>query len=97
MLNCHSFKEKLLYVAEGQEVSCYIYTEFGSKNRQGWFTNLNLENKVVHQFQTCLEVVHVMFRFLMPILQSLLRKLKKKMCFILRQTSLLLRANHSVC
>ena len=26
-------------IVEDQEVSCYIYTEFGSKNRQGEFTN----------------------------------------------------------
>ena len=38
-------------IVEDQEVSCYIYTEFGSKNRQEGFTNLNLENKVVRQFQ----------------------------------------------
>ena len=83
-------------IVEGQEVSGYIYTEFGSKSRQGGFTNLNLENKVVRQFQNCLKVVHVMLRFLMPTLQSFLRKLKKKMCFISPQTSLLLRANHGI-
>ena len=38
-------------IVEGQEVSCYIYTELGSKNRQGGFTNLHLENKVVCQYQ----------------------------------------------
>ena len=38
-------------VVEGKEVSCYIYTEFGSKNRQGGFATLNLENKVVRQYQ----------------------------------------------
>ena len=38
-------------VVEGREVSCYIYTEFGSKNRQGGFNSLHLENKVVCQYQ----------------------------------------------
>ena len=29
----------------------YEYHEFGSKNRQGGFNNLNVENKVVRQFE----------------------------------------------
>jgi len=36
---------------EGKSVGCYIYHEFGSKNRQGGFNNLNVENKVVRQFE----------------------------------------------
>ena len=38
-------------VVDGQEVSCYIYTEFGSKNRQGGCNSLHLENKIVRQYQ----------------------------------------------
>ena len=38
-------------IVEGQEVSCYIYMEFELKSRQGGFTNLHLENKVVCQYQ----------------------------------------------
>ena len=69
-------------ILDSQKVSCYSYTEIGSKNRQGGFTNLHLEKKLCASSKTCLEVVHVMFRFLMPILQSFLYKLKKGMCFI---------------
>jgi len=31
-------------------VSSYVYTEFGSKNRQGGFNSLNSDNKVVRQY-----------------------------------------------
>ena len=33
----------------GADVSCYTYREFGSKNRQGGFSSLNSDNKVVKQ------------------------------------------------
>jgi len=38
-------------VVEGQEIACYVYTEFGSKNRQGGFNSLNRDNKIVRQYQ----------------------------------------------
>ena len=38
-------------VVEGQEIGCYVYTEFGSKNRQGGFKSFHIENKVVCQYQ----------------------------------------------
>ena len=31
-----------------EDVSCYTYREFGSKNRQGGFPSLNSDNKVVN-------------------------------------------------
>ena len=42
-------------IVEDQEVSFYIYTKFGSKNRQGGFTNLHVENKVVPLYQNLSE------------------------------------------
>ena len=36
---------------DGREVSSYVYQEFGSKNRQGGFSSLNLHNKIVRQHQ----------------------------------------------
>ena len=36
---------------DGKQIGCYTYTEFGSKNRQGGVRSLNLENKVVKQFE----------------------------------------------
>ena len=38
-------------IVEGKSVGVYEYHEFGSKNRQGGFNNLNVENKVVKQFE----------------------------------------------
>ena len=38
-------------IVEGKSVGVYEYHEFGSKNRQGGFNNLNVENKVVRQFE----------------------------------------------
>ena len=35
----------------GENVSCYTYREFGSKNRQGGFSSLNSDNKVVKQYE----------------------------------------------
>ena len=43
-----------------------------------------MKTKLCNNIKTCLKVVHVMFRFLMPILQSFLHKAKKEMCFYLR-------------
>ena len=48
-------------IIEGKSVGFYEYHEFGSKNRQGGFNNLNIENKVVRQFENTSEggVCHV--------------------------------------
>ena len=35
----------------GKKVNSYVYREFGSKNRQGGFTSLNMDNKVVRQYE----------------------------------------------
>ena len=42
-------------IIEGKSVGFYEYHEFGSKNRQGGFNNLNIENKVVRQFKNTSE------------------------------------------
>ena len=34
-----------------KKVNCYVYREFGSKNRQGGFASLNMDNKVVRQHE----------------------------------------------
>ena len=36
---------------DGKKVNCYVYREFGSKNRQGGFASLNMDNKVVRQHE----------------------------------------------
>ena len=36
---------------DGKQLSLYVYTEFGSKNRQGGLSSLNLQNKVVRQYE----------------------------------------------
>ena len=38
-------------VVNGKELHSYVYQEFGSKNRQGNFSSLNLQNKIVRQHQ----------------------------------------------
>ena len=38
-------------VVDGNELSCYVYCEYGSKNRPGNFTSLILENKIVRQYE----------------------------------------------
>ena len=37
---------------DGMERICYVYSGFGSKNRQGGFNSLNLDNKVVYQYES---------------------------------------------
>ena len=37
---------------DGMEWICYVYSEFGSKNFQGGFNSLNLDNKVVYQYES---------------------------------------------
>ena len=48
-------------IVEGKSVGVYEYHEFGSKNRQGGFNSLNVENKVVRQFENTTEggICHV--------------------------------------
>jgi len=38
-------------VLDGKEIHSYVYQEFGSKNRQGNFSSLNLHNKIIRQHQ----------------------------------------------
>ena len=38
-------------IVDDKELSCYVYTEFGSKNNQGGFVSLNQKNKVVRQYE----------------------------------------------
>ena len=44
---------------DDKEVSCYVYTEFGSKNNQGRFVSLNQKNKVVQQYESGSDRCHV--------------------------------------
>ena len=44
---------------DGKQISCYIYTEFGSKNNQGGLTSLNQKNKTVKHYETNSEHCHV--------------------------------------
>jgi len=48
-------------IVNGKELSLYRYCEFGSKNRQGGLSSLNLQNKVVRQYENTTEsgVCHV--------------------------------------
>ena len=39
-------------IVDSVELMCYVYTENGSKNRQGGFNSLNEENKIVYQFES---------------------------------------------
>ena len=77
-------------VVEGQEIGCYIYTQFGSKNRQGGFNSFHIENKVVRQYQNLsrsgpcdVQILDTYFSKLPP----------QEMLFISHQTKLLVRAN----
>ena len=40
---------------------CYVYTEYGSKNRSGGLKQLNMGNKVVRQFESPGDRCHVSF------------------------------------
>ena len=44
---------------DGKQLSCYVYSEFGSKNNQGGLTSLNQRNKTVKQYETKSERCHV--------------------------------------
>ena len=48
-------------IVDGKELSLYVYCEFGSKNQQGGLSSLNLQNKVVRQYENTTEsgVCHV--------------------------------------
>ena len=46
-------------IVDDKALSCYVYTEFGSKNNQGGFASLNQKNKVVRQYECDSEQCHV--------------------------------------
>ena len=46
-------------IIDGKEVSCYVYTEYGSKNNQGGLASLNQRNKTVKQYETDSKRCHV--------------------------------------
>ena len=50
---------KATTIINDNELSCYISTEFGSKNNQGGLTSLNLKNKVVQQYECDSKQCHV--------------------------------------
>ena len=51
----HNLKLSQIYketsTVDGRQLSLYVYCEFGSKNRQGRLGSLNLQNKVVRQYE----------------------------------------------
>ena len=51
--------KKEMTVVDGKMVNSYVYREFGSKNNQGGFSSLNLQNKVVKQHESSLMKCHV--------------------------------------
>ena len=44
---------------DDKEVTCYVYSEFGSKNNQGGFASMNQRNKTVKQYAIDSERCHV--------------------------------------
>ena len=44
---------------DGKSVGSYVYCEFGSKNNQGGYTSLNLQNKIVRQHESTSPRCHV--------------------------------------
>ena len=60
----------------------YEYHEFGSKNWQGGFNNLNADNKVVRQFENTSGSVVCHVSILDKYLERFHQVLKKLMCFI---------------
>ena len=55
---------------------CYVYTEYGSKNRSGGLKQLKIENKVVRQFESPGERCHVTFldTYMLKVPKSALEK-----------------------
>lgn len=51
--------KKEMTVVDGKMVNSYVYQEFGSKNNQGGFSSLNLQNKVVKQLESSSRKYHV--------------------------------------
>ena len=51
--------KKEITVVDGKMVNSYVYQEFGSKNNQGGFSSLNLQNKVVKQHESSSSKCHV--------------------------------------
>ena len=56
-------------IVDGTERKCYVYSEHGSKNRQGGFNSLNLSNKVVCQYECLSESVRCHVKILDEYLQ----------------------------
>ena len=50
---------KEVTIVHGKTVNSYVYEEFGSKNNQGGFTSLNLQNKVVKQHESSAIKCHI--------------------------------------
>ena len=43
--------QREIVMIDGKSVTSYVYSEFGSKNNQGGYASLNLQNKVVRQHE----------------------------------------------
>ena len=56
-------------IVDGKESKCYVYSEHGSKNRQGGFNALNLSNKIVCQYECMSESVRCHVKILDKYLQ----------------------------
>ena len=66
----------------GKILNSYIYQEFGSKNNQGGFSSLNLQNKIVRQHESSSLRCHV--KILDKYLQKLPANAKKNDVFYLK-------------
>ena len=51
--------QKQTSMVDGRMINTYVYQEFGSKNNQGGFSSLNLQNKVVKQHESSSSRCHV--------------------------------------
>ena len=56
-------------IVDGRERKCYMYSEYGSKNRHGGFNSLNLSNKIVCQYECMSESVRCHVKILDKYLQ----------------------------
>ena len=78
---------------DGKSVGSYVYCEFGSKNKQGGYTSLNLQNKIVRQHESISPRCHVKIFYLKlsdvlsspwftksPIGKNRLSEMLKEMC-----------------
>ena len=69
-------------VVNGKMINSYVYQEFGSKNNQGGFSSLNLQNKVVKQHENTSLRCHV--RILDRYIQALPAEAKTNDVFYLK-------------